>query len=380
MNPAIGLNVFLLPNLENKKETGSNMADDIVFSPLKIKNITFRNRLGVAPMTRMSASADSIPRQDVFDFLIRRAENGAGVVYTEGVVTDYESSQGYPGQARITTQKQIDAWGHVADKIRQHGAVSIMQIFHCGRVAWPDVNPAKRIIAPSAIAHGSKNNFTQEPYPVPDAMSRFDIDHVINGFVETVKGAIEAGFDGVELHGAHGYLINEFMSSHSNLREDDYGGPIENRFRFVRELIHAVTPEIPDNRLLLFRISYWGTADLDIFQYQTIDEWQALIKLLSAEKLDAISLSTYDFRDKLFDSGKNLAQLTREVTDLPLLVCGKIYDYDSATEALQNADIALSGKSILLNPNWVEDVRQRKALPLHKSEDAMKAYGNEKLL
>ena len=356
------------------------MADDIVFSPLKIKNITFRNRLGVAPMTRMSASADSIPRQDVFDFLIRRAENGAGVVYTEGVVTDYESSQGYPGQARITTQKQIDAWGHVADKIRQHGAVSIMQIFHCGRVAWPDVNPAKRIIAPSAIAHGSKNNFTQEPYPVPDAMSRFDIDHVINGFVETVKGAIEAGFDGVELHGAHGYLINEFMSSHSNLREDDYGGPIENRFRFVRELIHAVTPEIPDNRLLLFRISYWGTADLDIFQYQTIDEWQALIKLLSAEKLDAISLSTYDFRDKLFDSGKNLAQLTREVTDLPLLVCGKIYDYDSATEALQNADIALSGKSILLNPNWVEDVRQRKALPLHKSEDAMKAYGNEKLL
>ena len=108
MNPAIGLNVFLLPNLENKKETGSNMADDIVFSPLKIKNITFRNRLGVAPMTRMSASADSIPRQDVFDFLIRRAENGAGVVYTEGVVTDYESSQGYPGQARITTQKQID--------------------------------------------------------------------------------------------------------------------------------------------------------------------------------------------------------------------------------------------------------------------------------
>ena len=355
------------------------MSDDIVFSPFKIKNITFRNRLGVAPMTRMSASKDSIPRQDIFDFLIRRAENGAGVVYTEGIVTDYESSQGYPGQSRITSQKQIDAWGRVAAGIRRHGSVSIMQIFHCGRVAWPDVNPAKRIIAPSAIAHGSNNNFTGEPYPVPDEMSRFDIDHVINGFTETVRGAVEAGFDGVELHGAHGYLINEFMSAHSNRREDGYGGGIENRFRFVRELIHAVKAVMPDDRLLLFRISYWGTTDLNIFQYESIDEWQKFIRLLSAEKLDAISLSTYDFRDKLFDSGKTLAQLTREVTGLPLLVCGKIYDYESAAEALQHADIALSGKSVLLNPDWVEDVRRHKELPLRKSEEAMKAYGDQVL-
>ena len=254
-----------------------------------------------------------------------------------------------------------------------------LQIFHCGRVAWPDVNPAKRIIAPSAIAHGSNNNFTGEPYPVPDEMSRFDIDHVINGFTETVRGAVEAGFDGVELHGAHGYLINEFMSAHSNRREDGYGGGIENRFRFVRELIHAVKAVMPDDRLLLFRISYWGTTDLNIFQYESIDEWQKFIRLLSAEKLDAISLSTYDFRDKLFDSGKTLAQLTREVTGLPLLVCGKIYDYESAAEALQHADIALSGKSVLLNPDWVEDVRRHKELPLRKSEEAMKAYGDQVL-
>ena len=191
---------------------------------------------------------------------------------------------------------------------------------------------------------------------------------------------MEAGFDGVELHGAHGYLINEFMSAHSNRREDGYGGGIENRFRFVRELIHAVKAVMPDDRLLLFRISYWGTTDLNIFQYESIDEWQKFIRLLSAEKLDAISLSTYDFRDKLFDSGKTLAQLTREVTGLPLLVCGKIYDYDSAARALQHADIALSGKSMLLNPHWVEDVRLHKQLPLHKSEDAAKAYGEEVLL
>ena len=356
------------------------MSIDPVFTPFQLKKFTLKNRLGVAPMTRISASADSIPRQDVFDFLIRRAQRGAALIYTEGVVTDFESSQGYPRQSRITTQKQIDAWGEVAEAIRSHGAVSIMQIFHCGRVAWPEVNPANRIIAPSAIEHGSQNMFTKEPYPIPDAMSHFDIMHVIHGFVETVKGAMEAGFDGIELHGAHGYLINEFLSPDSNRRTDEYGGSLENRFRFPREVIRAVRAEIPADRLLTFRLSCFGSADLKIFQYESLEVWQQIIRLLSEEEIDAISLSTQDFRDTLFDTGKTLSRLTREVTGLPIIVCGRIHDYQSAAQALQDADIALSGKSILFNPDWVDDVRQRKELPLHKAEEARIAYSDEPLL
>ncbi|MEX2523964.1 MAG: NADH-dependent flavin oxidoreductase [Gammaproteobacteria bacterium] len=355
------------------------MSEDTVFSPFKIKHHTIRNRLAVAPMTRMSSPGDSIPRQDVLDFLVRRAENGAGIVYTEGIVTDYESSQGYPGQARILTQRQIDAWTPVVGKIQDNGALAILQAFHCGRVASREVNPAGRTIAPSPIAPKQDNPLTNEPYPVPDEMSRFDIEHVINGFVETAKGAMAAGFDGFELHGAHGYLINQFLSSYSNKRADDYGGPLENRFRFVRELIRVVREVIPDDKLLTFRISDWGIVDMEVSLFQTKEEWQQLINLLSFEAIDILSLSTYDFRDKAFGTDQTMAQLTREVTDLPLMLCGKIYDYDSAAEALQDSDIAVSAKSFLLNPNWAEDVRARKELPLYKSADALIAYGDEAL-
>ena len=128
------------------------MTTDLLFSPFHLKNFTLKNRLGVAPMTRMSSGASAIPRQDVFDFLIRRSQNGAALVYTEAIVTDYESAQGYPGQARILAQPQIEAWSRVVSAIQAEGALAIMQMFHCGRMAWPEVNPAQRAIAPSPVA------------------------------------------------------------------------------------------------------------------------------------------------------------------------------------------------------------------------------------
>ena len=107
-----------------------------LFSTFNLKGHILRNRLGVAPMTRMSSVADSIPRQDVLDFLVRRAENGAALIFTEAIVTDYESAQGYPGQARLVTQRQIDAWKPVTDAIRRNGAVSVLQMFHCPPGRW----------------------------------------------------------------------------------------------------------------------------------------------------------------------------------------------------------------------------------------------------
>lgn len=110
------------------------MGRDQLFSSFELKNHRLRNRIGVAPMTRMSSQRDSIPRQDVLDFLARRAKNGAAIVYTEAIVTDYESAQGYPGQARILTQRQIDGWRPVVRAIQDAGAVAMMQMFHCGRM------------------------------------------------------------------------------------------------------------------------------------------------------------------------------------------------------------------------------------------------------
>ncbi|HSD94935.1 MAG TPA: NADH:flavin oxidoreductase [Syntrophales bacterium] len=350
------------------------MGQDVVFSPFSLKGYRLKNRLGVAAMTRMSSPGDGVPRKDVLEFLVRRAANGAAIVYTEGIVTDYESAQGYPRQARLLTQRQIDAWRPVVKSIKDAGAVAIAQLFHCGRVAWPEVNPAGRIIAPSAIAPKQKNPLTGKPYPVPDEMSRFDIEHVVQGFVESAKGAMAAGFDGVEIHGAHGYLITQFLSTYSNQRTDDYGGSVENRFRFARDIIRAVRPVVPGERLITFRISNWGIADMEVSLFQSREEWQEMIRLLSAEPVDAISVSTYEYDAKAFGTDKTMAGLAREVTKLPLMVCGKIYDRATCEDALRDADIALSAKSMLLNPNWVEDVRQGKKLPSHKSAEANVAY------
>ena len=355
------------------------MSDSIIFSPFQVKRFTIKNRIGVAPMTRMSSSADSIPRLDVFDFLIRRAKHGAAIVYTEAIVTDYESAQGYPGQARMVTQRQIESWRPVVHAIQKQGSIAIMQMFHCGRMAWPEINPANRVIAPSAITPKQINPMTGEPYPVPDIMSQFDIDHVIVGFVETAKGAIEAGFDGIEIHGAHGYLINNFLSSYSNERTDAYGGSVENRFRFAHEVIQAVKKVIPDDRLLTFRISNWGVADMEVSLFNTKTEYQKIIKMLSKEPIDVISVSTYQYKDNAFETDRNMAQITREVTDLPIMICGQIYDRASAEDALTDADIVLSAKSMLLNPNWVENVRSEKDLPLYTSEEANVAYTDKPL-
>lgn len=355
------------------------MENNKLFTPFKIKDFTLKNRIALAPMTRLSASENSIPRQDVFDFLVHRAQNGVSIIYTEAIVTDYESAQGYPNQSRLLTQPQIDAWKTVVEAIHKEGSIAIMQMFHCGRMAWPEVNPAYRSIAPSPIAPKSDNPLTGSPYPVPDAMSQFDIDHVINGFVETAKGAIAAGFDGVEIHGAHGYLISQFLSFYSNKRSDNYGGTEENRYRLAHQIIQAVSKVIPADRLLVFRISNWGIADMEVSLFGSTDEYQKIIKDLSKEPIDAISVSTYEYNQKAFGTDKNMAQLTRAVTDLPIMICGSIYNRTSAEDALKYADIILSAKSLLLNPNWVEDIRADKKLKRYASEEANVAYTQEPL-
>jgi 2,4-dienoyl-CoA reductase-like NADH-dependent reductase (Old Yellow Enzyme family) len=352
---------------------------DALFSEFSINEFTFKNRLGVAPMTRMSAAGDSIPRQDVLDFLVTRAKNGAGLVYTEAIVTDYESAQGYPGQSRILNQDQVDAWKKVTHEIRSQGAVSICQVFHCGRMAYEGINPANRVIGPSPIAPKQTNPMTGDAYDRPLEMTRFDMDHVIAGFVETARGVIEAGFDGIELHCAHGYLLNQFLSSYSNQRIDDYGGTMENRFRFIREVIEAVRPEIPFDKLLVVRVSNWGIADMDVSLFKDKAEWQEMVRLFSELPIDAISVSCYDAAEKAFGTDKTMAGLTREATDLPLMVCGKIYDRKTAEAALADADLVLSGKSMLLNPDWVEDVKAGKELPLYSSDAAGVAYTDKPL-
>jgi 2,4-dienoyl-CoA reductase-like NADH-dependent reductase (Old Yellow Enzyme family) len=279
----------------------------------------------------------------------------------------------------MLTQKQIDAWTPVVKAIQAEGAVAVMQMFHCGRMAWPEVNPANRVIAPSPMAVRQINPVTGTSYPIPSAMSWFDIDHVINGFVETAKGGVVAGFDGIEIQGAHGYLISQFLSSYSNQRTDRYGGSVENRYFFIHRIINAVRSAIPEDVLLFVRISDWGVADMEVSLFGSREEFQEIIGYLSNEPIDAVSVSTYDYSQKAFGTDRTMARLAREITDLPIMICGAVHDRATAEDALKDADIVLSGKSLLLNPDWVKDIRENKRLNRYKSSEAGIAYTPEPL-
>jgi 2,4-dienoyl-CoA reductase-like NADH-dependent reductase (Old Yellow Enzyme family) len=155
---------------------------------------------------------------------------------------------------------------------------------------------------------------------------------------------------------------------------------VENRYRFAHEVIQAVRKVIPENHLLTVRISNWGVADMDVSLFGSKTEYQEVIKLFSKEPIDAISVSTYDYRKKAFGTDQNMTQITRKVTQLPIMICGKIYDRASAEDALNDADIVLSAKSLLLNPEWVEDIKIGKPLQPYKSEETNIAYTDTPLL
>jgi len=144
-------------------------------------------------------------------------------------------------------------------------------------------------------------------------------------------------------------------------------------------VIHAVKKVVSDEHLLTFRISNWGVADKEVSLFNTKTEYQEIVKLLSKEPIDVLSVSAYGYKDNAFGTDQNMAEITREVTELPLMICGQIYDRTSAEDALKDADIVLSAKSLLLNPDWVEDVRSGKQLPLYNSEEANVAYTDEPL-
>lgn len=356
----------------------SSQARSVLFRPFRIRHRRLRNRIGLAPMSRLSSIA-GVPRQHALDLLVHRARAGASLIYTEAILTDSESAQGYPNQSHMETPEQIDAWRPVTQAIRHAGAIAIAQIYHCGRVSDCQINPASRVIAPSAIRLDGVNRHTGRAYGMPESMSSRDIDRVVRGFAATARNCMDAGFDGLEVHAAHGYLIHQFLSAETNVRQDRYGGSVEARCRFAREIIEAVAAAISPQMLLTLRLSLTGTGQPDRCLFSSAEELVACVRLLAAPPVDALSISCRAFDESVLATGKSLPRIVRDATVLPLIVCGGIYDRDTADRALYTADVALSGKSLLLNPSWLGDVKHRRIVRPFGREDTAVAYSGELL-
>jgi len=236
-----------------------------LWEPITIGSTKLANKLVMAPMTRSRANDDGTVDKHSALYYSQRAS--MGLIITEGTQPSLEG-QGYLQSPGIYTSEQVDAWKKVTDAVHDKNGKIFMQLMHAGRMNHPDnTTDHHQGVAPSAIAPEDGHMFTRngrKPVPVPREMSIDDIQRTIRDFRNAAKSAIQAGADGVEIHGANGYLIHEFLGANSNSRQDQYGGSIENKARFALEVTKAIVDEIGAEKVG-FRISPYAS-------FSTIDE------------------------------------------------------------------------------------------------------------
>lgn len=219
------------------------------FSPLTAGDLELPNRIVMAPMTRLRADEMGIPGALIAEHYAQRAS--IGLIISEGVFPSAES-KGYAGQPGIATPAQAEGWRAVAESVHAAGGRIVMQLMNAGRVSHTDITGTDRIVAPSAIAIADEVRVPdgdKKPFPVPHALTTEELADVRDEFVAAARRAIDAGFDGVEVHSANGYLLHEFLSPASNVRTDAYGGSPEARVAFPLEVTRAIADEVGAGRV-----------------------------------------------------------------------------------------------------------------------------------
>ncbi|KAJ5370330.1 uncharacterized protein N7496_006422 [Penicillium cataractarum] len=223
-----------------------------LFKPLKIGDMEIQHRIGMAPLTRLRASHDRVPTSMMKEYYSQRSAVPGTLIITEGTFVS-ATCGGFPYAPGIWREDQISAWKTITDEVHRRGCFIFCQLFAMGRAA--DVELARQegvpIVAPSAIP-------IEEGAAIPHAMTTEEIKQTVKDFLQASKNAIRAGFDGVEIHGANGYLLDQFIQDVSNKRQDDYGGNVENRSRLLDEVIKAVVGVVGPKRVGL-RLSPWST-------------------------------------------------------------------------------------------------------------------------
>jgi len=296
------------------------MAIDLL-SPFKLNDtITLSNRVLMAPLTRCMADDDLVPTQDMVDYYARRAD--AGLIISEATIIRPDA-QGYPNTPGLFTQQQIQGWKKVTDAVHKNGGKMFAQIWHVGRVAHPHFFDGE-VLAPSAIAvEGSVPRMRELTYITPKAATIEDIQSLIADYAKAAKNAIEAGFDGVEIHGANGYLIDQFLHYAANTRDDQYGQTPENMSR-------------EDNR------------DQAIFDY--------LLAQLESRNLAYLHGGIFDDSTR-FDSlqGKTTSEYLRAGYSKGTLVGVGSYSFESAKEAINDDkfDLIAIGRPFIANPDYI---------------------------
>jgi len=327
----------------------------ILFEPVTIHGLTLKNRIVMAPMTRCRAIGN-VPNDLMIKYYEQRAS--AGLIITEGT-SPSPNGIGYARTPGIFTEQQIAAWKKITQAVHAKGGKIVVQLMHVGRVAHPaNMLPNAKIVAPSPIAYNGQmwtDLLGMQAVPVPNEMTTEEVKQAIQEFVNGAKNAIEAGFDGIELHGANGYLIEQFINPHTNKRTDAYGGTFEKRCQFLIETTQKVIDAIGKEKVGI-RISPFSTFnDMTVYE-ETAATYEYLVKKL--KDLDILYLHIMDIAAKNTSGGNELISKIRTTFKNILILTGG-YTKESAAGALieKRADLIGFGNKFISNPDLVERLK-----------------------
>lgn len=323
----------------------------LLFSKTQLGSLRMQNRLVMAPMTR-SRAIDNIPNELMAKYYAQRSS--AGLIIAEGSATS-PNALGYPRIPGIFSPAQVEGWKSVTSAVHNGGSSIFLQLMHTGRISHPLNMPAgARVLAPSAIA-AKEQMYTDaegmKPLPIPEEMTREDIQSTILEFVHAANNAMEAGFDGVELHAANGYLFEQFIRSNTNQRLDGYGGSIENRARFVLEIVNAVSDAIGKDRVGI-RLSPFGVFnDMPLYDAMESDYAHLARELGKTGALIYIHLVDHSSMGAPVVPS-SIKETFRNAFDGALILSGG-YDAQRAENDLATgrADLIAVGRPFLANPD-----------------------------
>jgi N-ethylmaleimide reductase len=343
-----------------------------LFTPMNLSGLALSNRVWMSAMTRARATSDNIPTTLMAEYYAQRAT--AGVIVTECTAVS-EQGKGVINGPGMWREEQIEGWRVVTDAVHRAGGRIVCQLWHCGRVAHPDMRGGETPVAPSPLPATGKFKFPdrEADFPTPRELAPHEIPGIIADFAAATRRARDAGFDGVELHAANGYLHDQFLQSVSNKRTDAWGGPIENRARLIVETVEAMAAAWSMERVgvrLGPSISLYGMGDSD-----PLDAFSYVVRELDERHIGFLTMLEPDENDlKKGVAIEHVAKTFRPMTSVPF-IANTGFDKAKGMELLRrgDADAIAYGKLFIANPDLV--ARFKVDAPLNKP-DPSTIYGS----
>ena len=318
--------------------------------------VLLKNRVAMAPMTNFSSNPDGTVTDSEVEYYIRRSK-GVGLVITACTYVT-PNGKGFPGEFAGDRDDMIPSLRRLAAGIQEQGAKAVLQIFHGGRMCPPDLVPNGDIVSASAVAP------EKEGAPIPRALTNEEIEGIIHAFGETTRRAIEAGYDGVEIHGANGYLVQQFFSPHSNRRNDKWGGDVERRMAFPLAVVDEIKKVVAKYAQKPFMIGYRFSPEEPETPGITMADTFALVDVLAGKELDYLHISLMDFWSKprrgAEDTRSRVELIQEKVGNrVPVMGVGSIHTADEALKAFETGISLLAlGRELIMDPDWVEKIEQ----------------------